>query len=342
MSFCESQQLAYLPLNRPYLVVLGTLATTHPVAPSVTSLQINGKVYEAVVAGLVGEGLDVLAETPPVVHDVHGEAETLGEPIEVSVETGRLPVGVGEDGAVGDGVECSLACHESHDGAPSRVEGLENLVPDPSRLVDGNDGVEGVGLLCAVGIGDDDYQQVGLVGVKVCLVVPEGVLEGVLPAVLALLLSPLHQDQTDYPVAVVWVSHPVVEDVQLAVEEGPGDEAPVALALDELLVLVDQGDALGGRGLGEGRVACGDGGERRQKQRCGQRDTSSLTRVTPSVDGAWAKAGLLAGMAVSAARSSAAASGISRLALPGVNLDCSPIDASSKGWSFGPAIECDG
>ena len=57
----------------------------------------------------------------------------------------------------------------------------------------------------------------------------------------------------------------VVEGGGLAVEDGPCDEAPVLLSLDETLVLVDQGDLRSGRGLGQGRVARRDGHERRQE-----------------------------------------------------------------------------
>ena len=57
---------------------------------------------------MVGEGLHVLAETAPVVHDVEREAQPVPEPFEVLVDAGGLPSGVGEDGAVGDAVEHAL------------------------------------------------------------------------------------------------------------------------------------------------------------------------------------------------------------------------------------------
>ena len=64
---------------------------------------------------MVNQGLDVLAEATPVVHDVEGKPQPVGEPVQVGVDAGRLPVGVGEDGAVRDAVERSLAGHEGHD-----------------------------------------------------------------------------------------------------------------------------------------------------------------------------------------------------------------------------------
>ena len=77
---------------------------------------------------MVGEGLDVLAEASAVVHDVQREAQPVSEPLDVLVEAGRLPMGVGEDGAGGDAVKRSLACHERHDGgldAPAQAEDRE-------------------------------------------------------------------------------------------------------------------------------------------------------------------------------------------------------------------------
>ena len=65
---------------------------------------------------MVGEGLHVLAEAAPVVHDVQGESQLPGQPFQVLVDAGGLPPGVCEDGAVGDAVERSLARYERHDG----------------------------------------------------------------------------------------------------------------------------------------------------------------------------------------------------------------------------------
>ena len=63
---------------------------------------------------MIGQAPHVLAEASPVVHDVQGEPELPGEPLQVRVEAGRLPVGVGEDGAVRHAVERPLARHERH------------------------------------------------------------------------------------------------------------------------------------------------------------------------------------------------------------------------------------
>ena len=151
------------------------------------------------------------------------------------------------------------------------VEGSQNLVPDPARLVDGDHGVEGVELPAARIAGQHD-QQVRLLRVELRLVVLEGVLPGVFPAVPALLLSPLHPVDGGEPVAGVGVSDAVVEGGGLAVEDGPCDEAPVLLSLDEILVVVDQGEALAGLGLGQCRVARWDCQERRQQQRRQEQD----------------------------------------------------------------------
>ena len=64
---------------------------------------------------MVGEGLHVLAEAVAVVHDVQGEAELPGKPFDVLVDAGRLPAGVGEDGAVRHPLEGPLSGHERHD-----------------------------------------------------------------------------------------------------------------------------------------------------------------------------------------------------------------------------------
>ena len=60
-------------------------------------------------ARVVGEGLHVLAEAAPVVHDVQGESEMAFEPFQVGVDARRFPLRVGEDGAVRDAVERALA-----------------------------------------------------------------------------------------------------------------------------------------------------------------------------------------------------------------------------------------
>ena len=64
---------------------------------------------------MVGEGPDILAETPSVIDDVQGEWQLLFQPFQVCVDAGRLPVGVGKYGAVGDAVELAQACHEGED-----------------------------------------------------------------------------------------------------------------------------------------------------------------------------------------------------------------------------------
>ena len=151
-------------------------------------------------------------------------------------------------------------------GPPPWVEGSQNLVPQAPGLMHRNDRVEGVELPAAAVPGQHD-QQVRLLGVEIGLVVLEGVVPGVLPAVPALLLSTLHPVDGGEPVSGVGVADAVVEGGGLAVEDGPCDEAPVLLSLDETLVLVDQGDLRSGRGLGQGRVAGRDGHERRQQQR---------------------------------------------------------------------------
>ena len=76
---------------------------------------------------MVGEGLDVLAQAASIVHDMERKAQPAFEPIKVVVDAGRLPMGVGEYGAVVDRVECPLARHECHDGGldvPVEAEGL--------------------------------------------------------------------------------------------------------------------------------------------------------------------------------------------------------------------------
>ena len=57
---------------------------------------------------MIGQTLHVLAEAAPVVHDVQGEPELPAEPFQVCVQAGRLPVGVGEDGAAANAIEARL------------------------------------------------------------------------------------------------------------------------------------------------------------------------------------------------------------------------------------------
>ena len=61
---------------------------------------------------MVGEGLHILPEASPVVDDVQGEAQPVSEPLDVLVDAGRLPSGVGEDGPVRHAVERALSGHE--------------------------------------------------------------------------------------------------------------------------------------------------------------------------------------------------------------------------------------
>ena len=112
----ESQELTHLAADGPDLVAVGALPPPDAVALSVAALQVYGYVYIAGAARVVGEGLHVLAETAPVVHDVQGEAKLASEPFQVGVDARRFPLRVGEYGAVGDAVERALACHERHDG----------------------------------------------------------------------------------------------------------------------------------------------------------------------------------------------------------------------------------
>ena len=135
----------------------------------------------------------------------------------------------------------------------SGVEGGEDLVPDAARLVDGDDGVE-VASLAVLGDCQHD-QQVGPVAVELGLLVEGGVLPGVLPAVASLLLAAADPVHRAYPVAGVGVADGVVEDLDLAVEEGPGDELALLLALHEVPVGVDEGQLVR-RGLGAGDPAC--------------------------------------------------------------------------------------
>ena len=67
-------------------------------------------------AGVVGESLHVLSEAAPAVYDVEREAQLVSEPLDVLVDTGRLPADVREDGAARGAVERVHTGHERQDG----------------------------------------------------------------------------------------------------------------------------------------------------------------------------------------------------------------------------------
>ena len=144
------------------------------------------------------------------------------------------------------------------------VEGGQDLVPDLPRLVDGDDGVERLGLVASGH--RHHHQQVGPVGVEAGLLVKGRILPGILPAVAALFLAaddPVHGAD---PVAGVGVADGVEQGLDLPVEDGAGDELAAALALHELPVGVDE-DYRVRRGLSQGDAAGRNCQERRQKQR---------------------------------------------------------------------------
>ena len=84
-------------------------------SPSLATLQVDGDVHIGPGAEMAGESLQTLAEAMPVVYDVQGEAQPLFRTFQIGVDAGRLPSGVGEDGAAWNAVERILACHERHD-----------------------------------------------------------------------------------------------------------------------------------------------------------------------------------------------------------------------------------
>ena len=102
-----------------------------------------------------------------------------------------------------------------------RVESAQHPVPQPIGPVDGNQGVEDV-VVAAANSRDGQHQQEALFGVKLGLLVQDGVLEGVLPALGELLLPALHPVGVGDPLTGVGVADGVVEDVGLAAEEGGG------------------------------------------------------------------------------------------------------------------------
>ena len=126
-----------------------------------------------------------------------------------------------------------------------RVQGAQHLVPQPLGLVDGNQGVEDVALAAALA-GHGQHQQEGLFGVEFGLFVQGRVLEGVLPALGQALLAAADLVGVGQPVAGVRVADGVVQDRDLAAEDGAGHEVPLLLALHHLPVPVDQGDGVGG------------------------------------------------------------------------------------------------
>ena len=144
----------------------------------------------------------------------------------------------------------------------SGVEGGQNLVPDAARLVEGDDCVE-VPPLTALG-GRQHDQQVGPVGVEVGVVVQGRVTRSCTPQPSLRFFSPaLHPVHGAYPVAGVGVADGVEEGFDLPVEDGAGHELAALLALHQVPVLVDQGNGVAGRRLGQGEVACGDCYKRR-------------------------------------------------------------------------------
>ena len=94
-----------------------------------------------VVGGALPFSHSVIAEAAPVVDDVQRERKLLGQPLEVGVDAGRLPPGVGEDGAVGHRVERALARHQGEDRGlddPAEADdrqARQSAEPLPSRPV---------------------------------------------------------------------------------------------------------------------------------------------------------------------------------------------------------------
>ena len=62
--------------------MLGALPSSHAVAASVRSLEVDRHVQEVAVAGVVDEGSGVLSEAPPIVDDVERETELVRQPFE--------------------------------------------------------------------------------------------------------------------------------------------------------------------------------------------------------------------------------------------------------------------
>ena len=135
--------------------------------------------------------------------------------------------------------------------------------------MDGDDSVEVLGVRPGRVLHQHE-QQVARLRVELRELVALSVLPGVLPAVGAVLPVVLDPEQAGEKLAGVGVADAVVEEVDLLVEEGAGDKAPVSLALDELPAGVDQDDLVSRRGLGQHQAAYRDGDERRHKQRSGQ------------------------------------------------------------------------
>ena len=61
--------------------MLDALPPADAVAVSVVALEVDGDIHVVAGAGVVDEGLDVLAEAAPVVLDVEREPQPAGEPV---------------------------------------------------------------------------------------------------------------------------------------------------------------------------------------------------------------------------------------------------------------------
>ena len=115
--------------------------------------------------------------------------------------------------------------------------------------------------LPAAGAGNRQHQEKSLFRVQVGLLIQDGVLEGVLPALGEPVLAALNPVGVGDPLAGVRVADGVVELADLAAEDRSGDELALLLPLHHLPVVVDQPDVVAfGWGLGQGDAAQGDGG----------------------------------------------------------------------------------
>ena len=158
----QTQQLPYPASDGPDLVVVGALTPADAVGLSVPSLQVDGDVHVAAGLCVVDWCLHVLAggcarcprRTP---------GSSVGLPATPdAIDAGRLPSGVGEDGAVRHAVENASAGHERHDWRTGRPleEGLGSglrlhaAAPGPHRAAERRTALGEDGLSCAVVFGN--------------------------------------------------------------------------------------------------------------------------------------------------------------------------------------------
>ena len=140
----------------------------------------------------------------------------------------------------------------------------DHPVPEVVSLVHGDDGVKELDLVADV-LASQDCEDMWLVRVELRLLGQHRVLDGVFPAVAVTPFVAVHLVNRRHPRAAIGIADPVVQQRNLLIEDGPGDESTALVPLDEVLPIVDQNSQRRCLRLGEIQRANGHGnGHNRQ------------------------------------------------------------------------------